>query len=226
VNHLFLLTTAEPVATFTIESSTPGSYSISFTNNRGLVNPNNVSYLVRPEIELTLTPPVDPVVNGIQSGFFTVQLVNGLGPVLVTPEATGDVVISPTSFTLTPTQPQSTFRVTYAEEGSQEITIDNNAGITNPVTYSFTVLPTPYITITPPVADIYNNQQSDNWTIELINGYTSVNVTILTNVSSISQNSFTLTPGAPINTFTLTNTIEGDFYVEATNSRNYEILPE
>ena len=217
------LTFLEPIATFTLLSNSAGYYSIGFTNNRGLANPDQLIYLVRPNVSLSLTPPVEPVLEDRQSDLFIVTLQNGDGPLTITPEAIGAVSVVPTSFIVTPAAPTGSFRVTYVDVGPYVISISNSdpTNVNNPSDYEFTVLPQPEIVVIAPIDDIYSGVASDNFSVQLIDGYKPVTVTITSNTDSLSTTTLVLTPSAPLATFTVTDSMQGDYFVEFSNNQNY-----
>lgn len=221
-----ILTSAQPTATFTVSSNVSGVFFISFTNNRGLQNPQQIAYLVRPTVSLTLTPPSGNIVDEQQSGLFTVTMINGFEDVTITPIAPGSALIFPSSFILTPQEPTGSFRLTYSNVGSFDVDITNNGGISNPATYEVNVLPAPYITVTPPGSNIYTGQTSGNFTVELFNALEPVTVTLLSNTDSISTTSIVLNPQTPLATFTVTEAQEGNYLVSFTNNRGYSITTD
>lgn len=218
-----VLTSADMSATFTVSGVNDGTYTINFTNNRGLTNPGQLLFVVRPNISLMLSPPTEPVLEDRQSDLFTVTLQSGEGPVTVTPVAIGAASIVPTSFIVTPGAPTGSFRVTYADIGPYTISLTNDSDVINPADYDFTVLVQPTIVVTPPVADIYSGVSSDAFTVELFNGYKPVTVTITSNVDALSTTSIELTPAEPTATFTLMDSLQGNYFVDFANDQSYAI---
>jgi hypothetical protein len=217
------LTNAQPTATFRVNSPTDGVFFISFNNDRDLQDPDQLAYLVRPEVSLVLTPPSGNIIDDQQSGLFTITMINGFEDVTITPVALGSTNITPTSFILSPQEPNGSFRLTYSNVGSFDLDINNNAGIPNPETYQINVLPAPYITVTPPGSNIYVGEVSGLFTVQLFNALESVVVSLTSNTDSISTTSITLNPQSPTATFTITEATEGIYTLGFTNSRNYSI---
>jgi hypothetical protein len=80
VNQL-LLTSANRTGIFTIDKDTVGELQISFTNNRGLVNPNLVNVTFFDSSEITLTEPlVTRNYIGTTIGNYTVEALDLLEP--------------------------------------------------------------------------------------------------------------------------------------------------
>ena len=212
-----LLTAAEPIATFKVSANNPGSYGISFTNNRNLINPTQLSISVLYPGNITITPP-SVIANGIQSDVFTATLVNGIESIIVTPTFSGSNTVTPTSFILTPTNPTGTFRVTYNETGLKTLTITNNKSAINPAVYNFNVVVKPTLIVTTPTDPILSGINSDYFTITLINGYKSITVSLITNIGNISTTNIVLTPANPTGTFTVRSSVGGSYYVSFSNN--------
>lgn len=213
-----LLTNVSPAGTFKVSAAIAGSYTLSFTNNRFLNNPQPIVVDVLYPGHVTITPPAEPVVDGIESGLFVATLVDGLESIVVTPSFTGSAVVFPESFILSPQNPTGNFRVTYTGTGNQTLSVTNDGTAYNPENYNFTVLTKPTLNITVPSNEILSGQTSDPFTVTLINGYKSVTVNITTDFDHISTNSVVLTPGNPTATFTVLANIGGIYHLNFTNN--------
>jgi len=213
-----LLTNTNPTGIFKVSAVSAGSYTLSFTNNRFLINPQPISVDVLYPGHITITPPAEPVVDGVESGLFTATLVNGLESVTVTPSFTGNVVVFPESFILSPQNPTGNFRVTYTGTGANTLSVTNDGVAYNPDDYNFTVITKPTFNITVPTSEILSGQTSDPFTITLVNGYKPVTIGITTDFDHISTNSVILTPGNPTATFTVLANVGGIYHLNFTNN--------
>lgn len=213
-----LLTNTNPTGIFKVSAVSAGSYTLSFTNNRFLINPQPISVDVLYPGHITITPPAEPVVDGVESGLFTATLVNGLESVTVTPSFTGNVVVFPESFILSPQNPTGNFRVTYTGTGANTLSVTNDGVAYNPDDYNFTVITKPTFNITVPTNEILSGQTSDPFIITLVNGYKPVTIGITTDFDHISTNSVILTPGNPTATFTVLANVGGIYHLNFTNN--------
>lgn len=213
-----LLTNTNPTGIFKVSAVSAGSYTLSFTNNRFLINPQPISVDVLYPGHITITPPAEPVVDGVESGLFTATLVNGLESVTVTPSFTGNVVVFPESFILSPQNPTGNFRVTYTGTGANTLSVTNDGVAYNPDDYNFTVITKPTFNITVPTNEILSGQTSDPFTITLVNGYKPVTIGITTDFDHISTNSVILTPSNPTATFTVLANVGGIYHLNFTNN--------
>jgi hypothetical protein len=128
------LTNASPSATFTFTPPTSGVYAIGATNNKGLVDAQELSYQAYTNL-YTLSGPSSGT-QGVESTNFTVALpVGGIvsGAVTVTPSDGGDGgTFTPSTVDLTTVAPSQTFTYTPASEGTKTISVTNSGGLTNP----------------------------------------------------------------------------------------------
>jgi hypothetical protein len=115
-------------------------YSIGATNNKGLVDSQELSYTAY-ATQYSLSGPSSGNVN-IASTNFTVALPTGgviIGSVTVTPDDGGDGgTFTPTSVALTTADPSKTFTYTPETPGAKTISVTNSGGLTNPANIVYT----------------------------------------------------------------------------------------
>jgi hypothetical protein len=128
------MTVDDPAATFTYTPGTYGTKIISTTNDRGLTDPDAVSF-ISTATSYTLSGPSTATV-GVASAPFTVALPVGgalSGTMIVTPSDGGaGGTFTPATVTLSTAVPSITFTYTGASNGAKTISVTNNRGLTNP----------------------------------------------------------------------------------------------
>ena len=134
------LTNAAPSATFTFTPSSSGVYVIGATNNKGLIDAQEISYTAY-ATQYSLSGPSSGNF-GEPSTPFTVALPVGgiiVGSVTITPSAGGGGgSFTPTSVVLTTAAPSQTFTYTPASGGVKTISTTNSGTLTNPTPLSYT----------------------------------------------------------------------------------------
>lgn len=167
---IFVLDETNTEDTFTVLADSVNSFVLSFTNDKGLTNPGNINFSTTIKPTLGVSLPVESIYEGQVSNNFTLTLINGDGPVIVTPASVGGTV-SPTTITLTPAQPTGVFTVLYSTPGTKVISFTNNVGLVNPNNQQFDVLEVynPRIELTLPTnTDFVAGVQSDLFTFTFV----------------------------------------------------------
>lgn len=231
-NDVFVLTPVDNQATFTLQSPTEASYTLSFTNDLGILNPSNVVVMVTSAVVITFTAPPTPYNPDIQTGFFNVTMSQSSVPVTITPETTGGGVIVPTSLNLTPAAPTAGFKITYNTVGDKTVSLTNSVGGANPAPKQITVVE-PYVTITAPVTTIVAGSISDAFTMTLVDSAANKTIDINTdagtvyNSSNVEDYSYLLTPAQPTATFKLeyTEAFFGPGYVQGISYGQLNVDP-
>ena len=137
------LSTGLPSTTFTYTPASAGTKMISVTNNGGLLNPANLSFLaINYATGYSLSGPSSGTVS-VASSPFTVTL-TPIGyavpsTVTITPsDGGGGGAFTPTTVALTTGAPSATFTYTPASAGAKTISTTNNGGLTDPGSLTYT----------------------------------------------------------------------------------------
>lgn len=229
---VFILTPLDNQATFTLQSPTEASYTLSFTNDLGILNPSDVVVAVTSAVVITFTAPPTPYNPDVQTGFFNVTMSQSSVPVTITPETTGGGIIDPTSLNLTPAAPTAGFKITYNTAGDKTVSLTNSVGGANPAPKQITVVE-PYVTITAPVTTIIAGTISDAFTMTLVDSAANKTIDINTdagtvyNSSNVEDYSYLLTPAQPTATFKLeyTGSFFGPGYVQGISYGQLSVDP-
>ncbi len=135
------LTSGVLVTTFAYTPASPGTKTISVTNNFLLTDPPGVVITVTAPT-YTLTGPTTGAVGSASTPFTVLMTGTISGTVIVTPSAGGGGgTFTPTTVNMTTVAPSATFTYTPASGGAKTISVTNNRGLTNPgsLTYTATV---------------------------------------------------------------------------------------
>jgi hypothetical protein len=154
------LTNESPSATFTFTPSGSGVYSIGATNNKGLIDSQELNYTSYATL-YTLSGPSSGDIH-VASTNFTVALPTSgviVGSITVTPNDGGDGgTFTPTSVVLTSAAPSKTFTYTPNSVGSKTISTTNSGTLTNPTPLSYNSI------------GLANNDPVSTWFDSSVNG--------------------------------------------------------
>ncbi|MEX2646705.1 MAG: hypothetical protein WD249_10620, partial [Gaiellaceae bacterium] len=257
-SKVFKTTGGSPQATFTITAGSStvqflyydeaaGAYNITLTNDGGLTNPAAHAITINAAAAAALTlSGASSSTAGVNSGSITATLVDAFGN-----SATrgSNTIITPSSsstsgskvFKTTGGTPQATFTITagtstvsflYYDEtaGSYTITLTNDASLTNPAPYGFTVnaAAATKIALSGPAsvtAGVNTTAFTATLQDQFNNSATRGSDTVITPTSSSSSGSkvFKTTGGSPQATYTITagsSTVQFLYYDEAAGSYN------
>ena len=135
------ISSGSPTATFTYTPASTGTKTISVTNNGGLTNPSNISYIVSTAgaTAVTMTGPTSGNVSTASTNFTIGANGTITGTVLVTPsDVGGGGTFTPTTVSISSGTPTATFTYTPSSTGAKTISVTNNSSLTNPSNITYT----------------------------------------------------------------------------------------
>lgn len=236
------LVAPEDTKTFSVSADTVGQYSITFSNDKNILNPPNqvINFYPTPTIHLDAPPwqADDGFYIDEETANFTISLTNASIvdiEIIITIDSALEFVKTPfgwdgTKTKLNSTVPSVTFSVKATTLGTFNIAITNNKELPNPGIYSFPVTERTALALglySPEIINIEQNKTSDPFTIRLL-GSMHQDVTVFPtgdNNLVFTPDTFLLNQSNKVVTFTVTSTVAGNYQIGIDNSSGVENPP-
>lgn len=217
------ISSGSPTSTFTYTPASTGTKTISVTNNSGLTNPSNISYIVSTAgaTAVTMTGPSSGNVSAASTNFTIGANGTITGTVVVTPsDGGGGGTFTPTTVSISSGTPTATFTYTPSSTGAKTISVTNNGSLTNPSNITYTASAGATVPGAPTIgtATAGNTTASVTFTEPASNGGSVITGYTATSSPGGLTGTLSGATAAPITVTGLTNGVNYTFTVTATNA--------